>query len=362
MKARVMIAEGTSYKIELRFLRSDGSICYTENRGKPIFNEIGQVVRMVGTSLDITDRKAIEARFEQLSATIPGNIYTVVQSLDGRIWFEYMSVAIEEMHELSVADILHDASTLLRCTHPDDVAAYQTAVAHSAETLTLFKHEWRIITPSGKLKWLQGNSRPERRENGDIAWYGIVMDVSAAKCDEAVCQHVEAALEAQQLRLHQVIDALPSAIFVKDREGRYLMVNQAFADIYGVAIAAIVGKQDADFNPASAQVENFLAIDQEVMQTRQPQIISPKAISTPQGKLRWHQVSLRPLIDVNNQVQGIIGTSIDMTNLVQLETMLTNASDTLNQLKSAKNQVVTNLNAPLLPPVAAVRNAEYHQD
>jgi len=362
MKARVMIAEGTSYKIELRFLRSDGSICYTENRGKPIFNEIGQVVRMVGTSLDITDRKAIEARFEQLPATIPGNIYTVVQSLDGRVWFEYMSVAIEEMHELSVADILHDASTLLRCIHPDDVAAYQTAVAYSAETLTLFKHEWRIITPSGKLKWLQGNSRPERRENGDIAWYGIVMDVSAAQCDEAVCQHVEAALEAQQLRLHQVIEALPSAIFVKDREGRYLMVNQAFADIYGVAIAAIVGKQDADFNPASAQVENFLAIDQEVMQTRQPQIISPKAISTPQGKLRWHQVSLRPLIDVNNQVQGIIGTSIDMTNLVQLETMLTNASDTLNQLKSAKNQVVTNLNAPLLPPVAAVRNAEYHQD
>ncbi len=175
------IAEGTSYKIDLRFLRADGSICYTENCGKPIFKEIGQVIRMVGTSLDITDRKLIEARFEQLSATVPGNIYTVVQSLDGRVWFEYMSVAIEEIHELSVADVLHNASTLLRCIHPDDVVAYQAAVAHSAETLTVFKHEWRIITPSGKLKWLQGNSRPKRRTNGDIAWYGIVMDVRNAE-------------------------------------------------------------------------------------------------------------------------------------------------------------------------------------
>ncbi|PZV17213.1 MAG: hypothetical protein DCF22_03915 [Leptolyngbya sp.] len=326
------IAQGTSYKIDLRFLHADGSIRHTENRGKPIFNEIGQVVRMVGTSLDITARKKIEARFEQLSATIPGNIYTVVQSLDGRVWFEYMSAAIEEIHELSATDILQDASLLLRCIHPEDEAAYQAAVAHSAETLTLFKHEWRIITPSGKLKWLQGNSRPERRANGDIAWYSIVTEVSERK-------QVEVALKAQQLYLRQVIDAVPSAIFVKDQEGRYLMVNQAFADIYGTTIADILGKQDTDFNPAGAQVEDFLAIDQEVMQTRQPQVISPKAISTPQGKLRWHQVNLRPLIDADNQVQGIIGSAIDITDIVRLETILANANGSTDMVNKVRNQI-----------------------
>ncbi|MEX0270150.1 PAS domain S-box protein [Leptolyngbyaceae cyanobacterium UHCC 1019] len=323
------IAAGTAYKIDLRFLRPDGSICHAENRGKPIFNEIGQVVRMVGTSLDITARKEIEARFEQLSATIPGNIYTVVQSLDGRVWFEYMSAAIEAIHELPASAILNDAALLFRCIHPEDVAAYQAAVAHSAETLTLFKHEWRVITPSGKLKWLQGTSRPEQRTNGDTAWHGIVMDISERK-------QVEAALQAQELCLRQVIDAVPSAIFVKDREGRYLMVNQAFADIYDTTIAAIVGKRDVDFNSASAQVENFRAIDQEVMQTRQSQIISPKAISTAQGKLRWHQVNLHPLIDADNQVQGVIGSAIDITELVQLETMLATVNGTTSQVKKGE--------------------------
>ncbi len=348
------IAEGISYIIDLRFLRSDGSICHAENRGKPIFNEIGQVVRMVGTSLDISARKASEARFEQLYATIPGNIYTVVQSLDGRVWFEYMSAAIEEIHELSATDILHDASILLRCIHPEDGAAYEAAVTQSAKTLTLFKHEWRIITPSGKLKWLQGNSRPERRTNGDIAWYGIVMDVSERK-------QVEAALTAQQLCLRQVIDTIPSAIFVKDREGRYLMANQAFADIYGIAIADIVGKQDTDFNPAGAQVADFLQIDQDVMQTRQAVVISPKPIATSQGKLRWHQVNLCPLLDVDNQVQGIIGSAIDITDLVRFETMLINLNGTLDQVKRSKNQVFTEMNAPLLPSVA-VTKADYQQD
>ena|GEM_PF-1062062 len=347
------IAQGTYYEIDLRFLRPDGSICHAENRGKPIFNEIGQVVRMVGTSLDVTARKESEARFEQLSATIPGNIYTVIQSLDGHVWFEHMSAAIEEIHELSATDILQDASLLLRCIHPDDVAAYQTAVAYSAETLTLFKHEWRVITPSGKLKWLQGNSRPERRANGDIAWYGIVMDVSGRK-------QVEVALQAQQLCLRQVIDAVPAAVFVKDREGRYLMANQAFADIYNTTIAAILGKQDVDFNPAGAQVEDFLAIDQEVMQTRQPQVVSPKPISTPQGKLRWHQVNLCPLIDADNQVQGVIGSAIDITDLVRLRTILANTNAPIDETKKAKNQVFLELNNLLLPSVEVIR-AEFYQ-
>jgi PAS domain S-box-containing protein len=348
------IAQGTCYKTDLRFLRPDGSICHTENRGKPIFNEIGHVVRMVGTSLDITVHKETEARFEQLSASIPGNIYTVVQSSDGRVWFEHMSAEIEEIHELSAADILHDASTLLRCIHPDDVTAYQAAAVHSAETLTLFKHEWRIITPSGKLKWLQGNSRPERRANGDTAWHGIVIEVSQRK-------QVEATLTAQELYLRQVIEAVPSAIFVKDREGRYLMVNQAFADIYNTTIAAIVGKQDADFNSAGAQVENFLAIAQQVMQTRQPQIISPKAISTPQGKLCWHQVNIHPLIDAENQVQGVIGSAIDISDLVQLKTMLATINNPTDAVKRTKNQVFPELNTLLLPSVEAIR-AEHQQD
>jgi PAS domain S-box-containing protein len=467
---QMAIAQGISYKIDLRFLRPDGSICYTENRGKPVFSEVGEVIRFVGTTLDITHRKQIElslqqqedqlnqitnalpvyisyldaeqryqfvnqlyedrfghprewfygrpirevlgesayqmiqgyleialqgtfttysieqpdqqgivrclevtlvpdiapdgsvhgchslviditdrkqaqdalsqsearlhTAFKQLSAISPGNIYTIVQSVEGQVWFEYMNAAIDEIHEISSVEVLQDASILLRCIHPDDVAGYETAVAHSAKNLTPFDHEWRIITPAGNLKWLHGNSRPERRENGDIAWCGVVIDVTNRK-------QMEMTLQRQQSFLRQVLDTIPSAIFVKDREGRYLMANQAFVDIYDTTIAAVVGKKDADFNPAIGQVENFLEIDREVMQTRQPMVISPKPITTPQDKLRWHRVSLSPFIDADDQVQGVIGSAVDITDFIRLESALANVSASIDAAKKAVNLVST---------------------
>ncbi|HEY9701115.1 MAG TPA: PAS domain-containing protein, partial [Allocoleopsis sp.] len=51
----------------------------------------------------------------------------------------------------------------------------------SQENISHFQYEWRIITPSKKLKWVQANSRPERRENGDIAWYGVLLDITAQR-------------------------------------------------------------------------------------------------------------------------------------------------------------------------------------
>ncbi|NJP09797.1 MAG: PAS domain S-box protein [Leptolyngbyaceae cyanobacterium RU_5_1] len=59
------ISEGKPFRVDLRVFRSDGSLRYIENRGKPIFNQAGQVVRLVGTTLDITSRKQAEESMRQ---------------------------------------------------------------------------------------------------------------------------------------------------------------------------------------------------------------------------------------------------------------------------------------------------------
>ena len=58
--ARTM-TEGISYKIDLRFVRADGWVGYKESRADAIRNEAGEIVKLFGTSLDITDRKQAEA-------------------------------------------------------------------------------------------------------------------------------------------------------------------------------------------------------------------------------------------------------------------------------------------------------------
>ncbi|HEY9614812.1 response regulator [Allocoleopsis sp.] len=63
-----VLESGTSYESDFRLVRPDHSIRYVEARGKAIFNEQGQVIRLFGTILDITDRKQVEKALRQSEA------------------------------------------------------------------------------------------------------------------------------------------------------------------------------------------------------------------------------------------------------------------------------------------------------
>jgi PAS domain S-box-containing protein len=160
-----------------RYRCRDGSYRWIEWRSYPVDNLVYAAAR------DITERKQTEERLrrterwlDQYSHQSPSLIYTLVLDNDGRLWYEYLSAAVEVIYELPLAEVLADAQRVFNQIHPEDQAEHWRMKQKSTETMTLFSHEWRIITPSGKLKWLQGNSQPEQRSNGAIAWHGVIQD------------------------------------------------------------------------------------------------------------------------------------------------------------------------------------------
>ncbi len=164
--------------------------------------------RIIGMSIDITERKQSEEalkttlnRLQNLARAVPGNIYSLVYHPNKNLEFEYINQAIEDILETTLDEVLnHPEASIINCIHPQDRSGYFKAFQVSLENLEIFKHEWRIITPSNKIKWLQGNSQPERRENGDIVWHGIILDVSDRKLVEEKLHHSQGALvEAQRI-------------------------------------------------------------------------------------------------------------------------------------------------------------------
>ncbi|HAX88729.1 MAG TPA: hypothetical protein DCY91_21320, partial [Cyanobacteria bacterium UBA11370] len=195
--------EQGSCSYEYRFLHADGTYHWLGTQLKLARDEAGNPLECVGYLIDINDKKQAEialkeseSRFLEISDSSPANIYIFVRRIDGSFYFEHMSRAIEVIHEISVKQILENANILLDAIYPEDQAGYEAAVQYSMETLQLFQHQWRIITPSGKIKWLQGNSRPKRRDNGEIAWHGIVIDISDRKQAEQELQQAKEAAEA----------------------------------------------------------------------------------------------------------------------------------------------------------------------
>ncbi len=73
-RSRVINAQslqaGGHYRIEYRVSRPDGRMCWVEDQAFPVRNESGRVVRIVGTTRDITAQKAAEQRINDLLADL----------------------------------------------------------------------------------------------------------------------------------------------------------------------------------------------------------------------------------------------------------------------------------------------------
>jgi len=343
------------YILEHRIVLENGEIRYLESRGEPIINEAGEVIKLQGTAMDITLRKQAEeawqkseVRFEKLVANIPGGVYELVQHLDGSWDFEYISQAIEQIQEIKLEKIIDNPNFIFESFHPDDVQGYNEAVAISAQNLTAFFYEWRMMTPNGKIKWVQGNSRPERRKNGEMIWYGVVFDVSDRKT-------LERKLALREALLNDFFYSAPVGLNIVDDQLRYLKINQHLAEINGLPAAEHIGKT---FHELISKIAPDLEkLYQQVLTTSQPIInleISGEVPSQP-GIIRDWVVSLFPIAGEDSHLQGVGTVVVEVTERNQVEKALRESA----KREQALSQVIKKMRQTLeLPEIFAATTNE----
>ncbi len=130
-------------------------------------------------------------------------------------------------------------------------------------------------------------------------------------------------LDRQQMLLQKVIDTDPNLIFVKDYDGRFLLANGAAAEIYACSIEALVGRTDADFNANAAEVEHFLRVDREVMESGESRFVAEEPVTNPAtGQTRWFQTIKVPLTLPGYDQKLILGVGTDITKRRDLEEQL----------------------------------------
>ncbi|MDY6783509.1 MAG: PAS domain S-box protein [Cyanobacteriota bacterium] len=149
----------------------------------------GQVSIAVAQSEHLEALRMSEARFQRLVANVPGAIYRYQLPSDTPQTFTYLSPAFKEIYEIEPEAVLKDGRKLLAMVYPEDRPTLYEGLRRSRETLLPWHSEHRIITPSGKLKWIRAISRPERGIGGDIVWDGVVLDISDRVAVEKALQH-----------------------------------------------------------------------------------------------------------------------------------------------------------------------------
>ncbi len=171
-----------------------------------------------------------ETLCHRLEADLPGMIYQFRQQPTGEQSFTYVSPSSRELFELEPEAIQQNGILLLNQIHPDEWEGFQQSIADSAQTLQSWSWEGRLITPSGKTRWIQATSRPERQVNGDIVWDGLLIAISDSLRDSfASRKQAEITLQQHSVAMEASIDGMAAL----NAKGEYTYLNAAHARIYG---------------------------------------------------------------------------------------------------------------------------------
>ena len=112
--------------------------------------------------------------------------------------------------------------------------------------------------------------------------------------------------------LLSILDNMPSSIFVKDEELRFVYSNNMHCDLIGKAESALLGKSDADFY-ISEMAKDFIAKDRAVIKTGQSNESEETAARKDGKELKVITRKARHIAP--NGKTYLIGTNIDLTEL-----------------------------------------------
>ncbi|MEP6902264.1 MAG: response regulator, partial [Actinomycetota bacterium] len=126
--------------------------------------------------------------------------------------------------------------------------------------------------------------------------------------------------EAKQF-LYRVIDNVPNLIFVKDKALRYVLVNQAFASVYEMAIKDVIGKTDEELIRKPEDLERYNLSDRQVLESNQEFVNLQDKFIDSDGITHWMQTVKRPMLGKSG-VEYILAIATDLTELKTLEYQL----------------------------------------
>ncbi|MGE5297475.1 MAG: PAS domain S-box protein [Solirubrobacterales bacterium] len=263
-----------------------------------------------GTTDCVQDREELRARAEQtlpelLIDLLPYMFVVVDRQYRLIRWNRHFQAASEysdqELASMSILDVVVDggqtaSKDAMRWAYDDHtVQTSMTWRTKSGKTLPVFTTCQRIMVA------------------GVACVAGIGWDATQHKLTELL-------LADEQHVLSTLIDNLPDAVYIKDRDSRFVLCNREVLRRKGVgSLSEIVGRSDFDFCPSDL-ARSVYSEEQDVMRTGHP-IVNKElcVVDRVSGQPTWNLTTKVPLRNAAGEIVGIVGIGRDVTQRKEVE-------------------------------------------
>lgn len=308
----VLAGEVDGYSVDIRFIRKDGTVVYTTLWLNCKRGDGGKVDYCIAMLQDITERKKLEERLR-----LQGEIITsmeegvvLIKADDGTI--VYANPNFNRM--FGYEDVELTGRNISVINAPTDVSpkeATEQIISAIKETGS-GQGEVLNIKKDGTRFWCHVTVFTFKHNTYGTVWVSIHQDITQRKnAEKKVWETGE--------RLRVIIDNSSDRIFIKDIEGKYLLINSQFEKLHHVTRTEILGKTDYDLFPKEVADEARKNDNAVLINLRSMQFIE----NVPEDGVMHVYLSIRfPLFDASAQDYGVCGITTDITELKKNEEII----------------------------------------
>lgn len=322
--------------IEFRFKHKDGSFIDMETIGVNLIGFPG-VDGIVVTSRQITERKKnenllkmfneeleqkVKERTEELCNSrkmfkdLVENIDELILSLDLKGNITYISPAVTRLYGYT-PDMLR-GQKFYELLHPDDYNRYKDLFCNNLQ-MESCSHEFRLMCKD-RVAYVRISIHAIHQEHTISGYNCIVTDISSLKRALFETEDARHSLDHTLKFLQTIISAIPIPFYYKDLEGRYLKVNDAFADLLGHTPDFYIGKPSSEIW-SEEYAGLYREKDMELLRTGEKQIYESRI--TDLFQIDHPVIYYKDVFhDENGEIAGIVGAFLDITERKEIENIL----------------------------------------
>src|SRR6201991_3831220 len=315
------LGEKRRYSAAYRIVLPDGTVKHLESIGQPVFSTNGELVEVVATQIDVTERKRAEEALRESEAKIrrlvDSNIIGIfVWDFDGRI----LEANDEFLRMVSYGreDLVSGRIRWAELTPPDWRERNNARIEREKDSGRFEPFEKEFTRKDGsRVPILIGGATFEAGGSQGVAF---VLDLTERKCAEQALREREAQLAEARRELRQMIDTIPIPVASYSADARRDFVNAAWKQYTGLSDEAALGTRWS----VVAHPDDIAGGDKmwhDAFATGEPWHTEER-VRRADGQYRWFAIDRVAARDENGKIIKWYGTAYDIEDRKRAEERL----------------------------------------